>query len=32
RTVTLPLGARALLVNNASITTLSISGHPVLAE
>ena len=32
RTVTLPLGARALLVNNASATTLSISGHPVLTE
>ncbi len=32
RTVTLPLGARARLVNNASVATLTISGHPVLAE
>ncbi|WEF29874.1 muramoyltetrapeptide carboxypeptidase [Klebsiella aerogenes] len=32
RTVTLPLGARARLVNNASATTLTLSGHPVLAE
>lgn len=32
RTVTLPLGARGQLVNNTSITTLRISGHPVLTE
>ncbi|MCF6687657.1 muramoyltetrapeptide carboxypeptidase [Raoultella terrigena] len=32
RTVTLPLGARALLVNNAATTTLTLSGHPVLTE
>ncbi|HBT5190639.1 TPA: muramoyltetrapeptide carboxypeptidase, partial [Klebsiella quasipneumoniae] len=32
RTVTLPLGARARLVNQPSATTLTISGHPVLAE
>ncbi|MDR8471185.1 muramoyltetrapeptide carboxypeptidase, partial [Acinetobacter baumannii] len=32
RTVTLPLGARARLVNQAAATTLTISGHPVLAE
>ena len=32
RTVTLPLGARARLVNQTSATTLTISGHPVLAE
>jgi muramoyltetrapeptide carboxypeptidase len=30
--VTLPLGARARLVNQPSATTLTISGHPVLAE
>ncbi|EPD0172842.1 muramoyltetrapeptide carboxypeptidase [Klebsiella variicola] len=32
RTVTLPLGARARLVNQAATTTLTISGHPVLTE
>ena len=32
RTVTLPLGARARLVNQAAATTLTIGGHPVLAE
>lgn len=32
RTVTLPLGANALLVNNAATTTLTLSGHPVLTE
>ncbi|MFK3705868.1 muramoyltetrapeptide carboxypeptidase [Raoultella sp. BIGb0138] len=32
RTVTLPLGAKALLVNNAATTTLTLSGHPVLTE
>jgi muramoyltetrapeptide carboxypeptidase len=32
RTVTLPLGAHARLVNHASATTLTLSGHPVLAE
>jgi muramoyltetrapeptide carboxypeptidase len=31
-TVTLPLGAEALLVNNAATTTLTLSGHPVLTE
>ncbi len=32
RTVTLPLGARARLVNQAAATTLTIGGHPVLTE
>lgn len=32
QTVTLPLGAEALLVNNAATTTLTLSGHPVLTE
>lgn len=32
QTVTLPLGANALLVNNAATTTLTLSGHPVLTE
>ena len=32
RTVTLPLGARARLVNQATATTLTIGGHPVLTE
>ena len=32
RTVTLTLGANALLVNNAATTTLTLSGHPVLTE
>lgn len=32
RTVTLPLGARARLVNTSSATTLTLSGHPVLTE
>jgi hypothetical protein len=26
------LGAKALLVNNAATTTLTLSGHPVLTE
>ncbi|MDQ4431905.1 muramoyltetrapeptide carboxypeptidase [Yokenella regensburgei] len=32
RTVTLPLGAKALLVNSGDATTLTLSGHPVLSE
>ena len=32
RTVTLPLGARARLVNQAAATTMTIGGHPVLTE
>ncbi|EMO7189411.1 muramoyltetrapeptide carboxypeptidase [Pluralibacter gergoviae] len=32
RTVTLPLGARARLVNQREAATLTLSGHPVLGE
>ncbi|MGL4726067.1 MAG: muramoyltetrapeptide carboxypeptidase [Scandinavium sp.] len=32
RTVTLPLGAKGRLVHNSVTTTLSLSGHPVIAE
>lgn len=32
RTVTLPLGAKGRLVHNGVTTTLSLSGHPVIAE
>lgn len=32
RTVTLPLGATAKLVNTAGATTLTLSGHPTLVE
>ncbi|MFK3659735.1 muramoyltetrapeptide carboxypeptidase [Scandinavium sp. NPDC088450] len=32
RTVTLPLGAKGRLVHNGDTTTLSLSGHPVIAE
>jgi len=31
RTVTLPLGAQAKLVHSGSVTTLTLSGHPVIA-